>query len=401
MNRIQDYNEITGDALIHNIYAKTRKLYNKHIAHINSTSMGGGVAEILISLIPLLNDIGINTGWRILHGNPDFFTITKKFHNALQGDTLHLTQMKKDLYLQTNQNFSVFTHLKHDCVFIHDPQPLPLLNFYRKRQPWIWRCHIDLSNPNPELWNFLKRYILKYDLVIVSHENYKKEDLPVEQRVIHPAIDPLTAKNKKLSEKDILKYLKKFNIPLDKPLITQISRFDKWKDPDGVIEIFKRVRAEVDCRLILCGSMASDDPEGMQIYNKVRQKANNLIEEGSMILVTVENNVLVNAIQTVSSVIIQKSIREGFGLTVAEALWKGTPVVASNKGGIPLQVRDSENGFLLDPTDTKGFADRIIYLLKHPDEAEEFGRRGHEHVKKNFLVTRLVFDHLNLLNEIL
>ncbi|MFQ6052421.1 MAG: glycosyltransferase, partial [Candidatus Hydrothermarchaeota archaeon] len=363
MHSLEDYREIVGDEVISKIYRKARVLYGKHILHINSTYQGGGVAEMLTSLVPLMNVIGIDVGWRILHGNPDFFSITKKFHNALQGEPINLTEIKKRIYMQTNEDFSVYTHIDHDCVIIHDPQPLPLIKFYKKKQPWIWRCHIDLSNPNKELWEFLKNFILRYDTVVISSEKYKREDLPVEQRVIYPAIDPLSPKNIEISERVISKYLKKFNIPTDKPLITQISRFDKWKDPEGVLEVFKLVKKEVDCRLVLCGCMAADDPESLLVYEKVKRKAKRLIENKDVIFTISENNILVNALQRISAVIIQKSIKEGFGLSVTEALWKGKVVVASNVGGISLQIKDGENGFLVEPYDTEGFADRIIKIL--------------------------------------
>jgi len=235
----------------------------------------------------------------------------------------------------------------------------------------------------------------------MSSEKYRREDLPVEQRIIHPAIDPLSPKNMEISQGDISKYLKKFGIPRDKPLITQISRFDKWKDPEGVIQVFKLVKKKVDCRLVLCGSMAADDPEGWMIYEKVERKAKDLMENKDVILITSENSILVNALQRVSAVIIQKSTREGFGLTVTEALWKGTPVVTSNIGGIPLQVIDGENGFLVEISDKKGFAERIIQLLKNPDLAEDMGKKGKEIVRKNFLITRIISDYLDLLNDMI
>jgi len=221
-------------------------------------------------------------------------------------------------------------------VIVHDPQPLPLITFYRKRQPWVWRCHLDLSNPNQELWTYLKGFILRYDEVIVSHDNYKKSDLPVPQRVQYPTIDPLAAKNKALDNITIKKFMNKFGIPNGKPIITQISRFDKWKDPEGVLRVFELVKKEVDCRLVLCGNLATDDPEGRRIYERVLQKARKMDD---VILILEENNILVNALQTTASVVIQKSLREGFGLTVTEALWKGRPVVASNVGGIPSSGR--------------------------------------------------------------
>ncbi len=397
----ENYRKIVGDDVIAEIYKKARKLYGKYILNINSTYQGGGVAEILSSLVPLMNNTGIDAEWRILHGNPDFFTVTKKFHNALQGAKINLTDLKKKLYTETNGDFAIYTHIKHDAVMIHDPQPLPLITFYRKRQPWIWRCHIDLTNPNKEVWDYLKSFILRYDAVIVSMEEYKRKDLPVQQFVIPPAIDPLTPKNMPLPKATIDKYLKKFNIPKDKPLITQISRFDPWKDPLGVIEVFKKVKEEVDARLVLCGSMASDDPEGYEIYNEVQKAAKPLVEKGDIILLTTENNILVNVLQRVSDVILQKSTREGFGLTVTEALWKGTPVVASNVGGIKLQIKNGWNGFLLDPKDYDGFAKKIIEILKDKGLARTLGRNGTEYVRKNFLITRLLIQHLDLLNEIL
>jgi len=402
MHGLEDYRDTVGDEVLGKIARKARNLYGKHILHINSTYQGGGVAEILNSLVPLMNDIGIDAGWRILHGFPDFFEITKKFHNSLQGESLHFTERKKRLYYQANGDFATYTHIDHDCVIIHDPQPLPLIKFYKKRQPWVWRCHVDLSHPNEQLWNFLTTFILKYDLVVVSNENYKKRDFPVEQRIIYPAIDPLSSKNMPLSDKDISKYLRKFNVSTDKPLIAQISRFDKWKDPGGVIKVFKLVKEKVDCRLVLCGNIATDDPEGVRMYERVEREAKGLTEAGDIILVTdpaASNFIFVNALQRISSVIIQKSIKEGFGLVVTEALWKGTPVVGSNVGGIPLQIIDGENGFLLDPHDNQGFADRIIRILHDPDLSREMGKRGREHVRKNFLITRLLMDYLDLLVE--
>lgn len=400
MKYLNDYRKITGDNIISDIFKRARRLYGKRILHINSTFYGGGVAEILSSLVPLMNDVGLETGWRIIRGAPEFFLITKKFHNALQGDEINLSDIKKQIYLQINEDFANYTHVNHDCIIIHDPQPLPLINFFRKRQPWIWRGHVDLSNPNRELWDYLTNFILKYDSVIVSHENYKNK-LPMDYKIIHPAIDPLTTKNMELTEEQITEHLIKFGIRDDKPLITQISRFDKWKDPVGVIEIFKLVRKKIDCRLVLCGSMATDDPEGIEIFEEVKEKANDLIDNGDVILLTYESNILVNALQRRSAVIIQKSLREGFGLTVTEALWKGTPVVASNVGGIPLQIQNGKNGFLLDPADFQGFADKIISILENPDHAKKIGENGREKVRDNFLMTRILQDYLDLLTSML
>jgi trehalose synthase len=401
MLRLEDFRHVVPDETLAEIYAQARGLYGKHIVHLNATYQGGGVAEILYSLVLLMNDVGIDAGWRILHGSQVFFEVTKKFHNALQGGKLNLSDRKKRLYLQVNEDFSRFTHLDHDCVIIHDPQPLALISSYRKRQPWIWRCHIDLTDPHKELWDFLKSFLLKYDQLVVSSEKYFKKDLPIDQRLMLPAINPLSQKNKDITDKTILEHITKAGIPTDKPIITQVSRLDPWKDPEGLIDVFKRVKEKVDCRLVFCYNTASDDPEGMQMYNKVQRKANKLIKSGDILFVVGNNEILVNSIQRFSSIIIQKSTKEGFCLAVTEALWKGTPVVASNVGGIPAQIEDGENGFLVEPKDLEGFADRIIHLLKNPAEAKNMGLKGQETVRQKFLITRLLSDYLHMLNAII
>ncbi|MHC4557297.1 MAG: glycosyltransferase [Planctomycetota bacterium] len=401
MIRLEDFRHIVPDERLAEIYARAKGLYGKHIVHINATYQGGGVAEILYSLVQLMNDVGINAGWRILHGSQEFFEITKSFHNALQGANLNLTEKKKRTYLQVNDNFARFTHLHHDCVIVHDPQPLSLIRAYRKRQPWIWRCHIDLTRPHDELWDFLKGFLLKYDQVVMSSEKYFKEDLPVDQRLMFPAINPLIEKNRDISEKTVVEHIKKAGIPTDKPVITQVSRLDPWKDPEGVIDVFKMVKEKVDCRLVFCYNVASDDPEGLQMYRKVHRKANKLINTGDIVFVVGNNETLVNSIQRFSKVIIQKSIREGFCLCVTEALWKGTPVVASNVGGIPYQIDDGQSGFLVEPQDNDGFAERIIHILRNPTEAKDVGDKAKEKVRREFLITRLLSDYLYMLNSIM
>jgi len=282
-----------------------------------------------------------------------------------------------------------------------DPQPLSLIGSFRKSQPWIWRCHIDLTNPHKELWDFLTGYMLKYDEIVMSSENYFKEDLPVGQRLMFPAINPLSEKNKDISEKTIREHITRAGIPTDKPVITQVSRLDPWKDPEGVIDVFKMVKEKVDCRLVFCYNVASDDPEGLRMYRKVQRKANKLINTGDIIFVVGNNETLVNSVQRFSNVIIQKSIREGFCLCVTEALWKGTPVVASNVGGIPSQIEDGSSGFLVEPKDNKGFAERIIHILKNPQEGKAVGQKGKEKVRKEFLITRLLSDHLDMVNSVM
>jgi|TARA_Y100000294_G_scaffold160624_1_gene164408 trehalose synthase len=394
---LKNYKNIAGEELIEKIYEEAEPLTNKHVEHVNSTYYGGGVAEILNSLALLMNDVGIKTGWRLLKGHPDFFNITKKFHNALQSADIALSENKKRVYLETNETNSILMHISFaDCIIIHDPQPLSLINFYEKKQPWVWRCHIDLSNPNQVLWRYLKQFIEKYDAVIVSTEQYKKQDLQKPHHIIPPSIDPLTTKNKFIPDGVAKKYLSKFGVDLDKPIISQVSRFDKWKDPLGVIKAFEIIKKEVDCKLVLLGSMAPDDPEGEEIYNELLEKVK---DNPNIIIINFSDDFLVNCLQRASDVVIQKSLREGFGLTVTEALWKGTPVVAGNVGGIPLQVLDGKNGYLVN--NIKECADTTIKLLKDPKLREEMGKFGIEHVKKNFLITRHLMDYIRLLKSMM
>jgi trehalose synthase len=401
INNISSYSRIVGKTELENIHAEAEKLADKHIICINSTYQGGGVAEILNSIVPLFDQVGIDFGWRILHGTPDFFTITKKFHNGLQGSKINLSQRKKDIYYETNRRFSTFTHIHHDLVIVHDPQPLPLISFYKKNQPWIFRCHIDLSNPNAEVWEYLKGFIQKYDHFVVSLQEYKKTDIKIPQTVIHPAIDPLTPKNKPVSENKITKYLSKFEIDRRKPIISQVSRFDPWKDPIGVVKVFEGIRRKMNCQLVLLGQFATDDPEGHKIILSLQKKVEKSPFKNDIKLLVVDNAFLVNCLQRASSVVIQKSLKEGFGLTVAEALYKGTPVVASNVGGIPLQVVNGVNGFLHEPHNLRGFSDSVIKLLKDEKLRVTLGNAGKEHVKKNFLITRLMLDWINLMNKVI
>ena len=399
---IGDYIDVVGAETISKIYKKANKLYGKRIANVNATFLGGGVAEILGRMVPLMNEVGLDAEWRTIHGSPAFFDVTKSFHNALQGGSLELSDRTKSIYMGINQEYAGFTHLNlYDCLVIHDPQPLPLISFYRKRQPWIWRCHIDITDPNKELWEFLKKHMIKYDAIMISSEKYRKPDIPVLQKVIPPAIDPLSLKNMELPQDEIKRYIKESNIPTDKPIVAQISRMDSWKDPEGVLEVFNLVKEKVDCRLLYCYNLATDDPEGMKIYDRVYQKAKKHAEQGDVIFVVGNNELLVNAIQSFATVILQKSIREGFALTVTEALWKGKPVVAGNVGGIPNQIKDGKNGFLVDPHNYKECADRVVKLLKDPKMAKEMGAKAKETVREKFLTTRLVSDYLDLIDELL
>ncbi|MBN2145223.1 MAG: glycosyltransferase [Candidatus Aureabacteria bacterium] len=395
---IDDYINIVGEPVISEIFKKASKLYGKHLLMVNSTFIGGGVAEILNSLIPLMNNISVDTGWRVLHGNPSFYEVTKKIHNALQSADIDITEDEKKLYLDVNESFASYTHIDHDFVVVHDPQPLPLIRHYQKKNSWAWRCHIDLSNPQPKLWEFLKKYILRYDVMIVSSESYVKKDIPIPQKIIHPAIDPLSLKNQSLNPDLISSLIRDAGIPTDKPLITQVSRMDQWKDPEGLLDVYQRVKEKIDCRLLYCYNLATDDPEGMDIFNKIKRKAKTF-EKQDVLFVMGSNDCLVNAVYSVSDVIIQKSIKEGFCLCVTEAMWKSKPVVASNCGGIPLQIKDGKNGFLLDPLDYQGFAERIIEILQNKSLAIKLGENAKKSVTEKFLTTRLLSQYLDLLQE--
>lgn len=347
------------------------------------------MAEILDPLSLLMNDVGIDTSWLLIKGEPDFFSITKKMHNALQGGEFHFTEMKTTIYEDSLRKNAIRMNLDDfDRVVIHDPQPLFLIRHFRKNCPWIWRCHIDLSSPNHDLWNYMAPVVEQYDAMIVSSENYKRRvDIP--QMIFMPAIDPFSIKNKELTQAEIDERLNHYKIPTDLPLVVQISRFDTWKDPVGVIEAFKKARTEVDATLVLLGNIATDDPEGPQIYESLLEQA-----EDRILLISQDDSALVNALQRSAAVVLQKSIREGFGLTVTEAMWKGTPVIGGSVGGIPLQIQDGFDGFLVSSVDEA--AERIVTLLKNATLREQMGRRAREKVQNNFLLSRLLEQYIDL-----
>lgn len=388
--RIESYAKFAGEETIERIRSKARRLADAHVVHVNSTYYGGGVAVILHSLTLLMNNLGIRTGWRNITGRGDFFSITKKFHNALQGGECNLSQLKLGIYEEVNAENALRTHLQHDFVVIHDPQPLPLIRHYRKRQPWIWHCHLDLSNPYAPLWDYLRPTIECYDAVVLSMDRYKRE-LGVPQRIIPPAIDPFITKNAPLDAAVIEDRFSHYGIPTDLPIVAQISRFDRWKDPEGVIRAVNLARRQVECTLVLLGNVATDDPEGQEVYESLLGH-----QDERTLIISAQDTALVNALQTRAAVVLQKSLREGFGLTVSEAMWKGTPVIGANAGGIPLQIEDGVNGFLVASVEEA--ADRLVQLLGDPALGKRMGARGSETVRNKFLMHRLVEDYLDLLN---
>lgn len=391
--QIEDYEPLIGVETVERIREKAKSLQDFHIANINSTFYGGGVAELLNSLTLLMNSLGLKAGWRTINGRTDFFRITKKMHNALQGAPFHRTDRKYEIYEQVLYENSVRMHLKHDCVIVHDPQPLGLIQYYAKKGSWLWRCHIDLSKPNRDLWNYLAPFIERYDAAILSSEAYSQK-LTIPQHFFMPAIDPFTVKNRSLLEDEINERLEHHRIPTDLPLVVQVSRFDRWKDPQGVIRAFKLARKEVDCTLVLLGNYATDDPEGQEIFESLLGSQ----EERILVLASGDDTALVNAIQTKATVILQKSIREGFGLTVTEAMWKGTPVIGGNVGGIRNQIEDGVNGFLVSSIEQT--ANRIVRVLKNPELREQMGKRAKESVQQKFLMTRLLEQYLDLFNSL-
>src|SRR5436305_5712553 len=344
---------------------------------------------MLSSMTLLMNSLELQTEWRVIQGTPDFFSITKKMHNALQGTEIDLTSIKREIFEQVIYENSLRNFLEHDFVIVHDPQPLPLIAHYEKKRPWIWRCHLDLSQPDAATWKYLRRWIDSYDAVILSCEEFAHAMKPP-HRVIMPAINPFNIKNRELSDKEIDERLAHYGIPTDLPLVVQISRFDPWKDPKGVVEAFKLASKEVDARLVLLGNFATDDPEGEEIFHSLCACR----DERILILTSGDDTALVNALQTRAAVVLQKSLREGFGLTVAEAMWKGRAVIGGNVGGIRYQIENGVNGFLVSSVEEA--ADRIVRLLKDEKLREEIGCRARETVRQKFLLTRYVEQYLDL-----
>jgi trehalose synthase len=390
MQKIEDYIPIVGQSVIDDLRLVARKLNGKVIQHINSTPVGGGVAEILIRMVPLLNELGVDSRWDVIKGGEQFFEVTKKFHNLLHGRKDELADRDFDIFMETSEKNINEVSTYGDIVFVHDPQPIVLVK-KKSGNKWLWRCHVDVSDPDRRVWNFLAEFVSRYDAAVFSAPSFSRK-LSIRQFLISPSIDPLSDKNKELPEEVIDGVLERHGISRDKPIITQISRFDRLKDPLGVIEAFLQVRKYHDCQLVLAGGTATDDPEGARVFAEVMEKSAK--NPDIHILLLPQNDVEVNALQRASTIVVQKSIREGFGLTVAEALWKAKPVVASNVGGIPLQVRHKYSGLLCYSAEGAAFA--IKQLLSSPDYARQLGLNGREHIRNNFLITRHVRDYLLL-----
>jgi len=394
LHSLESYEPLIGPEQLERILCKVQQVRDLHVVHVSSTFYGGGVTELLTPLTLIMNAQGIETGWRMIQGTPAFFSCTKKLHNTLQGEEIDLTPEEIDLYEQVTLENAMRLHIEDcDAVIVHDPQPLPLIAHFPERDaPWLWQCHVDLSSPHASTWTYLRKFIDQYDTAIFSLPEYRRP-LAIDQRFVMPAINPFSPKNCDMSEAQCRACLSQHRIPLDRPLVVQISRFDRFKDPVGVIEAFRKARKQVDCTLILLGSPALDDPEADVILETIRASV-----DESIIVLTVDDASLVNALQRQAAVVLQKSTREGFGLTVTEAMWKGAAVIGGNVGGIRRQIQDGENGFLVDTVDQA--AERIVQVLKNPRLRQQLGARARETVRENFLMSRLVEDWVDLLSDI-
>ena len=390
MQRLDDYIPIVGESVADDLRLLAEKLKDRTVQHVNSTSVGGGVAEILNRMVPLLNELGVRTTWDVIKGGDQFYEVTKKFHNALHGRAEEITRRDFDVFLETSRKNIEEMNTCADIVFVHDPQPIALVR-RKNGNKWIWRCHVDVSRPQARVWRFLKDYIADYDAAVFSAPAFAQE-LPIRQFLVAPSIDPLSDKNKELPPETIEAVLDKYHIAPDKPVITQISRFDRLKDPLGVIEAYRQVKRYNDCQLILAGGGASDDPEGVKVLEEVKEKAAG--DSDIHVLLLPQNDIEINALQRASTVIVQKSLKEGFGLTVAEALWKAKPVVASRVGGIPLQITHKFSGLLCSSVEGAAFA--IKQILNSPSYAKRLGENGREHIRRNFLLTRHLKEYMLL-----
>lgn len=398
---LESYRGIARDSLLDELRSVARDLRGARVLHLNATPYGGGVSELLRSVVPLLEDLGLVAHWRIISGDEAFFDVTKAIHNGMQGSGAVLSDRQKATYLaNTRANAAAFAE-DYDFVFIHDPQPAGILSMHGKGSArWIWRCHIDTSSPNEHTWDFLRPFLPDYDAAVFTMPEFAPPDLPIARvETIPPAIDPLSPKNMLLGEEKARQVLEWIGIRLRTPLVTQVSRFDPWKDPLGTVDAYRMAREQVpDLQLALVGSLALDDPEGWGIYRRVmaETKDDRLIHVFTNLVGV--GNIEVNAFQSLSSVVVQKSLREGFGLVVSESLWKGTPVVAGRTGGIPLQMADGVGGLLVDSIEECARA--MVSLLRDPARAKALGASGRERVRDHFLIPRLVLNDIALMRQL-
>jgi trehalose synthase len=390
---LDDYAALIGTGEIDEIRVLAKPLRGRTVTMINSTAVGGGVAEILNRLVPLAEELDLKIRWEVMTGGNDFFEVTKSFHNALHGAPYHADPKDFETFLAYNERNRARLPLDAEFMVIHDPQPAALIDGRNKNgNHWIWRCHIDLSHPNRIVWDFLEKFVSRYDGAIFSSPEFSRQ-LPIPQYLFHPSIDPLSEKNRSLDGGFVAQVLERYRIDPHRPMLTQISRFDRLKDPVGVIRAYRIVKRYFDCQLVLAGGGATDDPEGEVVLKEVLREANG-DPDIHVIQLPAWAPLEVNALQRASTIVIQKSLREGFGLTVSEALWKKKPVVASAVGGIPIQVIHKHTGLLAHSVE--GTAYQIRFLLSHPEIAAKLGEHAHQHVKENFLITENLKRYLTL-----
>ncbi len=363
------------------------------ILHVNSTRYGGGVAEILHRLLPLMDELGVKTRWEVLTGTNSFYRTTKSFHNSLQGTKQRLTKEMFDAYLECNRENGARLNLDADVALIHDPQPAALIDHRPPGSKWIWRCHIDLSTPQRSAWQFLRPYIIHYDAAVFSLPKFAQR-LPIPQFLIYPSIDPLSDKNRELPEEEVGAILDRLEVPRDKPLLVQISRFDRFKDPVGVVEAYRIVKKSHDCRLVLAGGNADDDPEGAEVVAEVRE-AVGVDPDVHLLLLPPTANIEINALQRAAAIVLQKSTREGFGLTVTEAMWKGKPVIGGETGGITAQIIHGKTGYTVNSPE--GAAFYIKHLFNDVELMAAIGRQAKEYARHRFLITRQLQDYLGVM----
>jgi trehalose synthase len=394
---LESYRDLAPAGTVDLIHSLAGELKGKSFLHVNSTKYGGGVAEMLHRLIPIFEELGIDTKWKVITGTELFYKTTKSFHNTLQGDGDYITSEMFDEYVRVNNENAEHIGLEADFTVIHDPQPAGFINFKPKGSKWVWRCHIDISQPQRRVWKFLKPYVSQYDAAIFSLPKFAQK-LNIPQFLIYPSIDPLSDKNKELPDKYIKEVLEKYRIPQDKPMLLQVSRFDKFKDPLGVIEAYKLAKKYNNCCLVLAGGGAADDPEGVKVLNDVKNAAG---KDPDIFILDLppDSHLEINALQRASAVVIQKSTKEGFGLTVSEAMWKGKPVIGGDVGGIVVQIVYGRTGYAINSVE--GCAYRMRYLLNNPEIAQKLGENGKEYTRKNFFITRHLADYLALMRSML
>ena len=387
---LQDYRDVVGAEVIDELLVVAGLIRHRRLQHINSTLVGGGVAEILTRMVPLLRELGVETSWDVIKGDPAFFQVTKAFHNALHGGRETITNDMLETYRQTTDRNLREVPITGDVVFVHDPQPAGLISRKNGERRWIWRCHIDISTPDERVWNFLRPFVDQYDSSVFSMPEFAQR-LQIPQFMVAPSIDPLSDKNKELPAHTVATVLEKYGLDAGRPILTQISRFDRFKDPVGVIRAYRLVKRRYDCQLILAGGGADDDPEGAEVLREVHEVAQS-DPDIHVLLLPAHSDLEINALVRGSTIVMQKSIKEGFGLTVTEALWKRKPVIAGAVGGIKLQVLNGITGFLVHSPE--GAANRAIELLGNPALRTSLGTNGYLHAKENFLTTRHVRDYL-------